>query len=71
MMTKAELKKIKGRLPRGYLKLIAERTGKSESSVYKTLSGLMHNTTILEEAISMAKEHTEHINKLKKQIKAI
>ena len=71
-MYKKNLIKLRKALPKGYAEIIGKKTGFSAASVYKTLSGEIVNTVILDAAIEIAvalqrqnKERIEQIESLK------
>ena len=68
MTTEINLDKLKAKLPRGYGKKLALRTGKSESAVYQTLSGDLNSLIIIKEAVKMAKEHMQQNNDIASEI---
>lgn len=68
MMTKASLQKLKDILPRGSVKIIAEKSDVSLSTVRKVLSGERRNQKVLEEAIMLAKETQEKESSLNNEI---
>lgn len=56
MMTAEELDSIKKKLPRGYRKELASRTGLSVSAIYDVFRGRYHSDKVIEEALKWAEE---------------
>lgn len=56
MMTAEELGSLKQKLPRGYRKELAARTGLSVSAIYAVFSGRYHSDKVIEEALKWAEE---------------
>lgn len=56
MMTAEELGSLKQKLPRGYRKELASRTGLSVSAIYDVFRGRYHSDKVIEEALKWAEE---------------
>lgn len=57
-MTSKELKILRKKLPRGYGKIIKERTGDSLTAIYNVANDKMTSETILSALIALAEEHS-------------
>ncbi len=71
MMTTNALKKLKTKLPRGYVKKIATEADVSESTVRKTLSGERNNINVIRVAIDVAKNNSQETNDALKEIESL
>jgi len=71
MTTTKALKKLKSKLPRNYRSILANRTGKSESAVYKALVGDLNNPEIIKAAIALAKEEVDKNDDMLKDIQSL
>lgn len=63
-----QVTKIKGELPRGYLKTLSEMTGYGLTSVWLTMNGRRFNIKIIEAALKLRAEYMERQNLLKNQV---
>jgi uncharacterized protein YerC len=70
-MTKKELKKLRSKLPRGYVKKIQDTCGVSTATISRVLRGDAFNQTILDAAINLALTHQEIIKTQQNQINAL
>jgi len=70
-MTKKEFKKLRSRLPRGYVRALAEETGTSLATVVRALRGDSPNMAIVDAAIKMAASYQEMIRNQESQINSL
>jgi hypothetical protein len=69
-MNKLTLKKIRKKLPYNYANIISEELSVSKSSVYKVLTGVYCNYSILKKAIEMANKNQAKFEKLQTKLKS-
>ena len=65
---KAQIKAVKKKLPISYVKIISERTGKNPQVIRNVGSGRTISYEVLEEMTKLAKERSEQVEKLKKEL---
>jgi hypothetical protein len=70
-MTKKDLDRLRKKLPRGYAKILSEKTGKHTSAIYQALTGKINSPEIIEAAIELAKENQQKNADLKRQIDSL
>ncbi len=68
MTTQLDLDKLRAKLPRGYGKLLATATGKTENAVYQSLKGKFYSPIIIKEAVNLAKEYSQDNNDIASEI---
>ncbi len=56
---KIDLVKLREKLPRNYRSIIAERTGKSETTAYEVSKGNLKSPIVLKELVKLAKENSQ------------
>ena len=70
-MDKKELEKIKSWLPRGYARIISEKTGRSISYIYQVVSGSTNNNEVYNALLELALTKKEEIEKRTKLIETL
>lgn len=70
-MTKADLKRLKKKLPPRWRKTIHERTGLSYASIDKVAIGKFYNSEIVDAMIELANEYQVKLSTQSEQIKQI
>ncbi|MDR2129577.1 MAG: hypothetical protein LBP56_00165 [Odoribacteraceae bacterium] len=70
-MKKEDLMKIIQCLPRGYGRIIMERTGLSLPTIYNTIHGKSKNELVISTAIELAKETKEKSDNIKSLIESL
>jgi hypothetical protein len=66
--SKPELRKLFNELPKGGVKEIAERMGKTESLVYSVFRGVFFNDKVIDHAIDIICEYKEAQERRRNQI---
>lgn len=70
-MTKKECKKLRSKLPRGYVKRLIKETGASSATILRVLRGDSFNHSVIDAAIRLAAEHQEAIKAQQNQIESL
>jgi hypothetical protein len=70
-MTKADLKRLKKKLPPRWRKTIHERTGLSYASIDKVAIGKFYNAVIIDAMIELADEYQVQMTSQSERIKQI
>lgn len=72
-MTEKDFDKLRAKLPKGYAEILHQRTGFTESAIYKTLVGSFKNPNpvIIQSAIELAQETANKNNDLVNQINSL
>lgn len=68
-MTKKELKKLRSQMPRGYGKILSERTGKHFNAIYRALNGESKSPEIINAAIDLAFEESKRKKQIQEKIR--
>lgn len=70
-MTKKELKKLKSKLPRGYVKMLVNETGLSSATISRVLRGDYFNQKVIDAAIKLAAETKSIVDCQQNKIKSL
>jgi hypothetical protein len=70
-MTKADLKRLKKKLPPRWRKAVHEKTGATYASIDKVSIGKFYNKEIIDAMIGQAQEYQDELKTRSEQIKAI
>lgn len=70
-MKNEEIEKIKRWLPRGYAKIIRERTGKSLPIIYRVMCGGTYNDEVYRALLDLAIENKKEIEERQKLISTL
>ncbi len=70
-MKDEEIEKIKRWLPRGYAKIIRERTGKSLPFIYQVVCGGTNNDEVYRALLDLAVENKKEIEERQKLISTL
>jgi putative heme iron utilization protein len=70
-MTNKEYKKLRSKLPRGYVRVLAKEAKVSAATVLRALRGDSFNQVIIDLAIKMAADHQQTIKNQQHQINSL
>lgn len=70
-MKNEEIEKIKKWLPRGYAKIIRERTGKSIPFIYQVVCGGTNNKEVYDALLTLALENKKELEERQKLISTL
>lgn len=71
MISTEQIQVIKEKLPRGYLKKVAENTGFSERTISKFLAAETYHTKIHQALLDLIEEHNGEMMRLQKRTEEI
>ena len=63
-MTKSQLRKLRKRLPKGWMGTLAKKTGYNQYHICNVLHGTRNNMGIIEQAVILAEEHSNFLKSI-------